>query len=134
MKEHIDTITDLLLGAAYADKRLEGDELSAISKMLCKLLQVSELPAAQKSRLQSFNPARFDVAEASASLKGLSDDDKETVVELVASVNDADEVLDFDEDAYLRKVALGMGMSEDQIKDKTIEVLDEEDLEGLLVD
>ena len=134
MKEHIDTITDLLLGAAYADKRLEGDELSAISKMLCKLLNASELPAAQKSRLQSFNPARFDVDAAASSLKGLSDDDKETVIELVASVNDADEVLDFDEDAYLKKVALGMGMSEDQIAGHTIEVLDDDELEGLLVE
>ena len=85
-------------------------------------------------RLQSFNPARFDAAAAATSLQGLSADDKETVVELVASVNDADEVLDFDEDAYLRKIALAMGMTEDQIKDKTIEVLDEDELDGLLVD
>ncbi len=132
MKEHIDTITDLLLGAAYADKRLEGDELSAISKMLCKLLGASELPADQKSRLQSFNPAKFDVDKAASSLSGLSSEDKRKVVELVASVNDADEELDFDEDAYLRKVALGMGMKEEELEGLTIEVLEEDDLEGLL--
>jgi uncharacterized tellurite resistance protein B-like protein len=134
MKEHIDTITDLLLGAAYADKRLEGDELSAISRMLCKLLNASELPAAQKTRLQSFNPAKFDVDTAAGSLKALKDADKRKVVELVASVNDADEVLDFDEDAYLKKVALGMGMKEKDLDGLTIEVLEDEDLEGLLAD
>jgi uncharacterized tellurite resistance protein B-like protein len=131
MKEHIDTITDLLLGAAYADKRLEGDELSAISKMLCTLLHANELPSAQKSRLQSFNPAKFDASAAAASLKGLPSTDKRKVIELVASVNDADDELDFDEDAYLRRVAKGMGMSDDEIEGLTIEVLDDEELDGL---
>jgi uncharacterized tellurite resistance protein B-like protein len=134
MKEHIDTITDLLLGAAYADKRLEGDELSAISKMLCTVLQVNELPGAQKNRLSSFNPAKFDAKAAATSLHTLGDEDKRTVIELVASVHDADDELDFAEDEYLRKVAQGLGLSEDEIKDLTIELLDDDELDGLLVD
>lgn len=134
MNDHIDTITDLLLGAAYADKRLEGDELVAISKMLCKLLGVDDLPSAQTTRIGAFNPAKFDAKAAAASLSALSDDDKNKLLELVASVNESDDVIDFDEDAYLRKVAEGLGVDEAKIQDMTIEILSEEDLDGLLAD
>ena len=134
MKEHIDTITDLLLGAAYADKRLEGDELSAITKMICKLLSVEDLPEAQNARLSAFNPAKFEVSVASASLSTLPADDKKKLLELVASVNESDDVIDFDEDAYLRKVATGLGVSNDVLEQHTIEILSEDALDGLLAD
>ncbi len=134
MKEHIDTITDLLLGAAYADKRLEGDELRAITKMVCKLLQTEELPEAQAARLSAFNPAKFDVKAAGASLSSLSEDDKVKVLDLVASINEADDEIDFDEDAYLRKVAAALGVSDEALEKHTIEILSEDDLDGLLVD
>lgn len=128
MKEHIDTITDLLLGSAYADKRLEGEELSAITKMICKLLGTDTLPEAQAARLKSFNPARFDAAGVAASLKGETTEHKRKILELIASVNESDDVIDMDEDAYLRKVAKGLGM-EDEIDDLTIEMLESEDIE-----
>lgn len=134
MKEHIETITDLLLGAAYADKRLEGDELRAITKMVCKLLGTDELPEAQQSQLKAFNPAKFDVNAASASLASLADDDKKRVLELVASINESDDVIDFDEDAYLRKVATGLGADESLIAEHTIEILSDEDLDGMLAE
>ena len=38
MKQHIETITRLLLGAAYADKRLEGAEISRIEAILRQVL------------------------------------------------------------------------------------------------
>lgn len=134
MKKHIDTITDLLLGAAYADKRLEGKELDAISKMLARLMGTPALPEAQRQRIKSFNPAKHDAVAAAKSLTGLSDEDKRKVLDLVASVNESDDEIDFDEDAYLRKVAGGLGIPEDQLGDLTIEVLEESDLEGLLDD
>jgi hypothetical protein len=132
MKEHVDTITDLMLGAAYSDKRLEGDEIASISQLLCKLLGTSKLPDAQTQRIGGFNPAKFDVKKASASLAKLSAADKRTVLELIAKVNESDETIDLDEDAYLRKVALGMGMKESEIGDLTIEVLPDDEVEGLL--
>lgn len=134
MKEHIDTITDLLLGAAYADKRLEGEELRAITKMVCKLLGADELPDAQAAQLKAFNPAKFDVAAAAGSLSSLSDDDKKRVLDLVASLNESDDVIDMDEDAYLRKVANGLGVDESVIAEHTIEILSDEDLDGMLAE
>lgn len=132
MKQHIDTITDLLLGAAYADKRLAGSELNTIETLLSKVLGVDELPAAQQRRITSFNPARFDVAAAAGELKALSELDKHKLLDLIGSVNDSDDELDFDEDAYLRKVASALGLSDDEVDHLQIEVLDDESLAGLL--
>jgi len=134
MKEHIDTITDLLLGAAYADKHLEGRELDAIRSMLVKLLGSKALPQAQENRIKSFNPARFDVKAAAARLATLDDEGKHTILELVASVTDSDEELDLAEDAYLRKVAEGLGLPAEDLEGMTIEILEDDELEGLLAD
>ena len=38
MKQHIETITQLLLGAAYADKRLAGAEITRIRALLITLI------------------------------------------------------------------------------------------------
>ncbi len=132
MKAHIETITDLLLGAAYADKKLEGDELASISAMLCKLLGTDTLPQAQTDRIGEFNPAKFDVKATAGRLRFESPENKRKVLELIASVSESDEELDFAEDAYLRKVATGMGLSESDIADLTIEVLEDDELDGLL--
>jgi uncharacterized tellurite resistance protein B-like protein len=132
MKAHIDTITDLLLGAAYADKRLEGGELKSISSMLCKLLGTDTLPAAQSERIQGFNPAKFDVKAAAGRLRFESAENKRKVLELVASVSESDDEIDMAEDAYLRKVAAGLGLSDADIKDLTIEVLEDDEISNLL--
>ena len=132
MKAHVDTITDLLLGAAYADKQLQGGELDAIRSMLVKLLGVKNLPQAQADRITAFNPAKFDITAATAKLRSESAENKRKIIELVASVSDSDEELDMAEDAYLRKVATGLGLSDADIKDLTIEVLEDEDIDGML--
>ncbi len=134
LKEHIETITDLLLGAAYADKRLEGNELDAIRSVVSKLLGTSELPEAQQAQLKAFNPAKHDASAAAASLSSLSAEHKHTIVDLLASVTESDDEIDFAEDAYLRKVAEGLGMSKEEIASFTIEVLEDEKLDGLLDD
>jgi uncharacterized tellurite resistance protein B-like protein len=132
MKEHIDTITDLMLGAAYADKRLEGRELDAIRSMVVKLLGSKALPQAHEDRIKSFNPARFDAKAAAASLATLDDDGKHKVLELVATVMDSDDELDLAEDAYLRKVAEGLGLGAKDLEGMTIEIIEDEELPGFL--
>ena len=134
LKEHIDTITDLMLGAAYADKRLEGKELDAIRNMLCKLLGVDELPEAQAKRIKSFNPAKHNPVTAAKSLGELTEDEQTKVLDLIASVNDADDVIDMDEDAYLRKVAEGLGVTGDRLDSLTIEIIEEDDLDSFFDD
>lgn len=134
MKEHIDTITDLLLGAAYADKRLEAKERDAITAMLTKLLGVSDLPDAQRDRIKAFNPAKLDVKEAGSKLALLSGDEKRKVLDLVASVTESDDEIDLAEDAYLRKVAEGLGIPDSEIDSLAIEIIEDDDLDQFFED
>ena len=134
MKEHIDTITDLLLGAAYADKRLETKERDAITTMLTKLLGVSDLPDAQRDRIKAFNPAKLDVKEAGSKLALLSGDEKRKVLDLVASVTESDDEIALAEDKYLRKVAEGLGIPESEIESLTIEIIEDDDLDQFFED
>jgi uncharacterized tellurite resistance protein B-like protein len=132
MKQHIDTITQLLLGAAYADKRLEGAEVTRIREILLQILRADTLDPHHEELLVSFNPAAFNVHAVAAGLKDLDSRDKRTLLELIASVNDADDELDLAEDAYLRNVALGFGVPESEFKDLALEVLAEDEMLGLL--
>lgn len=128
MKEHIGLVTNLLLGAAYSDKRLEGREVAAIRELLVRILGSDALPEAQELQLRRFSPAAFDPGEAAKELRGLSHEQRRRILELVATINDSDEVVDLDEDRYLRRVAHGLGFSDDEIRDLTIEILDDDAL------
>src|SRR5690348_10872842 len=97
MKEHIETITDLLLGAAYADKRLEGREKDKIRALLGKLAGSDALPAAIEKRFKEFKPAGFDAAAAGKKLAGLGND-RRRVLEMVAAVTESDDEVDIAED------------------------------------
>ncbi len=132
MKQHVETIIQLLLGAAYADKRLAGAEVTRIRAILAQILGGSALDPRHEEALASFNPAAFNVHAIAASLKGLDSRDKRTLLELIASVNDADDELDLAEDTYLRNVALGFGVPESEFSDLALEVLAEDELLGLL--
>lgn len=131
MIEHIDTFADLLLGAAYADKRLEGREVATIRALLERVSGESPLPAALEARMKSFNPAKHDPRGAAATLWFLSKEDKRTVVDLVAKVTEADDEIDLAEDDYLRKVALGLGMSDEEIAEFTIQIIEDDELDGI---
>jgi uncharacterized tellurite resistance protein B-like protein len=132
MKQHVETITQLLLGAAYADKRLAGAEVTRIRAILTQILGGSALDPRHEEALASFNPAAFNVHASAASLQGLDSRDKRTLLELIASVNDADDELDLAEDTYLRNVALGFGVPESEFTDLALEVLAEDEMLGLL--
>ncbi len=129
MKQHVETITNLLMGAAYADKRLEGKEVDSIRSILNKILGTRELPAERQAQMIGFNPAKFNLGGSTAGLQSLSSHDKRKILELIATVNDSDDELDMDESEYLRKVALGLGLGERSFSDLTIEILKEDDLE-----
>lgn len=132
MIDHIDTFADLLLGAAYADKRLEGREVDTIRALLERAADQSPLSAGLEARIKAFNPAKHDARGAAATLWFLSSVDKRTVVDLVAKVTEADGEIDLAEDDYLRKVALGLGLSDAEIAEITIQIIEDDELDGLL--
>ena len=130
MKQHIETITNLLLGAAYADKRLEGREIQSIERLLNRMLGTAKLPDARAQQIRGFNPAKFNPKDAATSLQSLSTEDKRRLIELVATVTESDGELDLAESDYLKRVALALGLDEAHFADLTIEILEEKELSG----
>jgi uncharacterized tellurite resistance protein B-like protein len=131
MNDHILTITDLLLGAAYADKRLEGRETDQIRALLAKLSGKTALPPAVEARFKEFSPAAFDVEAAGKRLAGIGDD-RRKVLEMIAAVTESDEEIDLAEDLYLRRAATAMGLAEKEFLDLVVEISEIDELEGIL--
>jgi uncharacterized tellurite resistance protein B-like protein len=113
-------LTDLLLGAAYADKELKDLERDEVRALLEDL--AGDLPVDVEVRLTSFDPAAFDLASAAAPFRGDSEDDRKKLLHLVSAVNEADEEIDFSEDDYLRDLAKALGLPASALRGLTIEM------------
>ncbi len=122
-------IADLLMGAAFADNRLDGREYASVKKLLAEVIGAEELPKEMESRLKAFNPKTFDASGAAKSLLLKEAPEKRKLIELIAAVTEADDVLDFDEDAYLKTVAEALEMPKDAYADLSIEILSVENLQ-----
>lgn len=131
MNDHILTITDLLLGAAYADKRLEGREKEKIRALLGKLSGKSRLPDAVEARFKSFSPAAFDIEAAGKKLAGLGAD-RRKVLEMIAAVTESDDEVDLAEDLFLRRAANAMDLDEKEFSDLVVDFNEIDELEGIL--
>ncbi len=133
MKDHTEAIADLLMGAAYADRYLDGREFDIVRQTLQRATGRGVLSAALEARLRNFDPQAHDVKATVASMTGLSDDDKRHLLELVVTVHDADEVWDLDEDAYLKEVAAALGVDEEAYHDLHVGEVSVEALGGGLM-
>jgi uncharacterized tellurite resistance protein B-like protein len=130
MRDRIDTICNLLLGAAYADDFFHDKEKEAIRELLAKLID-GEVPGELEERIESFDAAGFDVAAAAAEFADDSDDDKYKLLELIAVVHEADDEFDFAEDDYVRAVAEAVGLGAGGLTKFTLEYEVEELKEDL---
>ncbi len=120
MRDRIDTICNLLLGAAYADDFFHEKEKEAIRELLAKLID-GELPGELDQRIESFDAEGFDLAAATAEFVDDSDDDKYKLLELIAVVHEADDEFDFAEDDYVRAVAEAVGLGASGLTKFTLE-------------
>ena len=125
-QELVPFIADLLMGAAYADDRLRGQEALAIKKCLAELLEVGKIPASLERRLATFDPNRFDVDLAVASMPKLEPDMARQVLEMVADIHHCDGELDLDEDNYLQRLAEAFGLPRKAWADLSLDVEAEE--------
>ena len=126
-------ITDLLLGAVFADERLEGGEIDAVKNLLSKLTEQDELPEDLVDHINGFDPDSFDLEETAAEFTSDPITSRRKLLELVAAVFDADGEVDFDEDDYLRSLAEALEMDEEDYRDLVIEY-EVEDLSDFEID
>lgn len=124
-------VADLLLGAAYADGTGDGTEILAVRDLLREIVG-DKLPEDLEKRVADFSPEKFDV---DASAKAFLTSPKITprkLVELIASVRDADEEIDLAEDEYLRKVGKAVGLKDADYADLAVD-FEMEDLRAAFV-
>ena len=110
LADRIDVITDLLMGAAYADGTLEGREEATVRRLLGELLDGATLPPETDARIKGFRREGFDLQAAAAHFLGDSAARKRKLLELVVAVRDADDVFDSAEDDYMTALARALGL------------------------
>lgn len=124
--ERILPMTDVLLGAVYADSERTDAEIEAVKKLLVSVFD-GELPADVAARIDGFDAAKFAL---DAAIEPFVDDPPELhrkLLELVAAVRDADDIVDFEEDAYITRVAAMLGVPKIAYADLVLD-LEVEDL------
>jgi len=126
VRERITTITDLLLGAMYADRQFEWEEYRALRTLLCELIVRPDLPAEIEERIARFSPERFDLAATARDFKRDPPMQPRRLLQLIAQLYEAKGELDLDEDEYLHRLARALELEPTDYEDI---VLDYEVLE-----
>jgi uncharacterized tellurite resistance protein B-like protein len=112
-------LCDLLLGAAYADGRLEKVEQETVRDTLLDLMNVKELPDEVESWINGFDPETFALADSAAAFKDDPLDERKKVLYLVEAIHDADDELDLAEDAFLHELARALDVPDEVLKGMT---------------
>jgi uncharacterized tellurite resistance protein B-like protein len=127
MKDRLPIVADLLMDAAYADERLEGDEKDAVKRLLREVLDTQALPMDVDFRIDEFDPKTFDRAQAAAAFSGDPEPLKLRLLELVAAVHVADGEIDFAEDEHLRALGSALGLAPERFSGLVVDVVEEMD-------
>jgi uncharacterized tellurite resistance protein B-like protein len=128
MKDRLPLVADLLMEAAYADERLEGEETDAVKQLLAGILEVPTLPMDLAFRIDEFDAKTFDRGAATKAFAGDPPELKKRLLELIAAVHAADGEIDFAEDDHLRAVGAALGLPDDAYKELVVDVVEEVDL------
>lgn len=115
-------LSDLLLGAAYADDHFDDREKRRVRELLVELLDGAELPPSLTAWIDAFDPDSFDLRTSCAEFAEDPPVDKRKLLELICAVHEADEELDFAEDDYLRDVAAALEIEASELEDLTLVV------------
>ena len=121
VRHRITLITDLFLGAAFADGGFVDREREYIRSLLRDLLVVEALPDALEQHIARFDPASFDLARAAADFHADPPMSRRRLLELIAYVALADGHMVDAEDAFIRKLGSALALSEEDYRDLTLD-------------
>ena len=113
-------VAQVLMGAAHADAEVHGREHETVTALLELATGRKLLPLEIGRVIRDFDLTAFDLEATVAALALENDEDKRHLLELVAAVHDADEVLDLAEDAYLRRLAEILGLPKEAYADLVV--------------
>jgi uncharacterized tellurite resistance protein B-like protein len=125
MKERIHLVADLLMGAAHADGRLEGNETATVKRILREVLNTRALPIDLSFRIEDFDPKSLDFELMGRAFGGDSLIDKRRLLELIAGVHADGVETDLIEDAYVRRVGNAIGIDETHFRDLAAAIIED---------
>ena len=123
VRDRILVLTDLFMGALWADDEFSEDEQKAVRTLLADLLLVTRdtLPPDVEDRIVRFDPLTFDLEAAAGDFAADPPMAKRRLLELVGRMVDADGVVDMKEDEYLRRLAALLGMEYSEYSDLVLD-------------
>lgn len=121
VRDRIDTLTQLFLGALYADRRCVEAEKRAVRRLLTDLIVRPELPAEVEAMIEQFEPERFDLEATARDFAKDPPMNRRRLLELVAQLCLADGELDLDEDDYLHRLARALEMHPSEYEDLVLD-------------
>lgn len=121
VRDRVNVLADLFLGAVFADGTGAVEEKDAVRKLLRELLVMKELPKEIEARIAEFDPKSFDLEAVAADFATDPPMNKRRLLELVARLALADGVLDLDEDAYVRKLGACLELAPSEFADLVLD-------------
>jgi putative colanic acid biosynthesis UDP-glucose lipid carrier transferase len=113
-------LTDLLLGAVYADGVFCEREQKMVRDVLRRTMRVEELPDEIEQRILTFDPNAFDpraAAERFVSTMGGGGIGRRRLLEIINEVCNADGRLELDENTYMLTLVVALAMQPHEYKD-----------------
>lgn len=107
---------ELMLGAAFADGDKEPVEIVAIAEQLKEFVAVDAMPHLVTRRLGNFDPETFDIGAACREITVQTDEERVAILQVVARVIGTKNHIHPAEEAYLRKVAAGLGIDPNSLQ------------------
>lgn len=117
VRDRIHTITDLFLGAMYADRRFDAAERAALRQLLCELMVCKELPSDLEQQIAGFAPEQFDLRAAARDFRSDPPMHPRRLLELVAQLCVADGEFDLAKDDYLHRLARALELDPVEYED-----------------
>lgn len=117
VRDRVGVLADLFLGAMFADGQLVDEEGQAVRALLLDLLVQKELPKELEERIDRFDPDAFDLDVSVADFASDPPMKKRRLLELVANLCLADGILDLEEDNYVRRLAISLGLEPEEYAD-----------------
>ncbi len=123
MKDRIEQVADVLMGAAYADDLLHGREKLIIRQLLEGLAKADAGLLKQLDlRIEAFSPQAFKLQDSATVFCNDSVEQKRMLLQLVAAVGDADEETDLREDEYLKNLAAAINLAPEHFSDLVLQI------------
>lgn len=136
-EESIKYLVNILMGAVYSDKKFEGSEMIKVDQILNEMFE-GNMPEFVKEQIKNFDPNDFDPKFNIEMLLKIETElfkdknNKRKILELVASINEADEELAVEENEYLCNIANYLGLEEEDYKDLKLEIISIEDIKPIV--